>query len=89
MQRYRVYLSDQPSAVTDLEEVWCAADDEAISAMLDLAGRNAAELWRGADRVYATPRASSFCVVLDEDVASAVSISGRFGFRQSPDLRAL
>jgi hypothetical protein len=89
MHRYRVYLSDQPSAVTDLEEVWCVADDEAITTMLDLAGRNAAELWRGANRVYATPRASSFGVVLDEDVASAVSISGRFGLGQFPDLSAL
>ena len=89
MQRYRVYLSDQPSGVTDLEEAWCASDDEAITAMLDLTGRNAAELWRGPERIYATPRASSFGIVLDEDVASAVSVSGRFGFQQQFDLRAL
>ena len=75
MQRYRVYLSDQPSGVTDLEEVWCATADEAITSMLDLAGRNAAEVWRGPDRIFAAPRASSFGAVMDEDAAPVATPS--------------
>lgn len=89
MQRYRVYLSDQTSGVTDLEEVWCATDDEAITILLDLAGRNAAEVWRGAQRVFATPRASSFGAVLDEDMAGAMRLPARSGAQQPLDLRAL
>lgn len=89
MQRYRVYLSDQPMAVTDLEEVWCATDDEAITTMLDLAGRNAAEVWQGAERIYATPRASSFGAVLDDSVVSEVRFPVRLNAQRSLDLRAL
>jgi hypothetical protein len=83
MQRYRVYLSDQPSGVTDLEEVWCADADEAIASMLDLAGRNAAEVWRGADRIFSAPRASSFGAVMDEDAMPAAFS----GFGQTLGLR--
>lgn len=89
MQRYKVYLSDQPSGVTDLEEAWCATDDEAITAMLDLAGRNAAEVWRGGDRIYAAPRCSSFGAAFDEDLICAARLPGRFGGQQPADLRAL
>jgi hypothetical protein len=60
MHRFCVYISDEPSGVTDIEEVWCASDDEAITMMLDLAGRNAAEVWQGDERIYAVPPAAQF-----------------------------
>jgi hypothetical protein len=57
MKRYKIYISDETSAVTDIEEVWCATKDEAITTMIDLAGRNAAEVWLGDHRISALPSA--------------------------------
>jgi hypothetical protein len=88
MDRYKVYISDKPSGVTDIEELWCASEDEAITLMLDLAARNAAEVWRGSQRIYAVSEGARLEPVDVESDRRVIGLSANVVTPWVFDLRA-
>ena len=55
MTRYTLSFSDTQGRATNVEELDCASDAEAINALHDRAWGRPAELWRGDDKILSLP----------------------------------